>query len=267
MSTALRSRVFRVFTVGLALLAIGAAGFTLTHGSTPSAHAASGGKRHTPRLSANATVFASGLNNPRELAFGPDGALYVAEGGTGGSASTVGQCDQVPAPVGPYTGGFTSRIVRISPTGAITTVADGLPSSQTSPASGGLVSGVSSLAFINGVLYGMEAGAGCSHGLAGTDNTLFRVNSDGSTTTIADLSAFVKSHPVAHPEADDFEPDGTWYGMVAYQGAFYVTEPNHQEVDRVSLSGQITRVVDLSKLFVPDDGWKGATGIAYQNQG
>ena len=32
----------------------------------------------------NATLIASGLNGPRGLAFGPDGALYVAEAGTGG---------------------------------------------------------------------------------------------------------------------------------------------------------------------------------------
>jgi hypothetical protein len=48
----------------------------------------------------NVSVFASGLNNPRGLKFGPDGFLYVAEGGTGGTLSTLGQA---PFPVGPYT--------------------------------------------------------------------------------------------------------------------------------------------------------------------
>jgi len=77
------------------------------------------------------------------------------------------------------------------------------------PGSGSNVLGVEDVQFIDGVLYGMEAGAGCSHGLAGTDNTIFRVNADGTTTTVVDLSAFLKAHPVANPSLDDFEPDGT----------------------------------------------------------
>lgn len=36
------------------------------------------------QLPANETVYASGLEGPRGLAFGPDGTLYVAEAGLGG---------------------------------------------------------------------------------------------------------------------------------------------------------------------------------------
>jgi len=110
-------------------------------------------------VAADLETYATGLNNPRGLKFGPDRDLYVAEGGTTvGSASTVGLCDQVPFPVGPYTGGFTSRISRIDALRVRHTVIDGLPSSRTGPILGNLVSGVADIAFLNGVLYGIEAG-------------------------------------------------------------------------------------------------------------
>jgi hypothetical protein len=204
----------------------------------------SGSKAQTP--SANVSVFATGLNNPRGLKFGPDGELYVAEGGAAGTLSTIGVCDQVPAPVGPYTGGFTSRISKIDRHGNVSTVIDNLPSSETSAAQGNLVSGVSDIAFIGDDMYAITAGAGCSHGLVHTDNGVFRVLPGGKWIMIADLSQFQKSHPVAHPNPPDFEPDGTWYSMVSVRGNLYAVEPNHGELDEISPWGDIRRIADIS---------------------
>lgn len=199
-------------------------------------------------LSANVSVFATGLNNPRGLAFGPHGNLYVAEGGLGGTlTTTAADCMQVASPIGPYSGGFTARISRINSRGVRTTVAEGLPSSQTSAASGSLVSGVADVAFVHGRLYALEAGAGCSHGLIGTVNSVLRVRFDGTTRQVANLSAFLMSHPVAHPAPGDFEPDGTWYSMVSVRDRLYAVEPNHGEIDRIDLrTGRVHRVIDVS---------------------
>lgn len=195
------------------------------------------------------SVFASGFNNPRGLRFGPDGYLYVAEGGTGGSNSTIGRCDQVPG-VGPYTGSRTgSRISKISPAGKVSTVIDHLPSSSTNMQTGQLTSGVADVEFIGHTLYGLLSGAGCSHGVPSIPNQVFRVNRNGSRTEIANLSRYYKHHPTLHVEPDDFEPDGTPYSMIGVRDHLYVVEPNHGSLDRVSLNGTIRRVVDISATF------------------
>jgi hypothetical protein len=105
----------------------------------------------------------------------------VAEGGVGGSnpSGTSADCSVIP-PVGPYTGSpVGSRISRIDHDGERTVVADKLPSSQTSPALGSLVSGVADIAFIDGKLYGILAGAGCSHVVPSVPNGVIRVHRDG----------------------------------------------------------------------------------------
>ena len=202
---------------------------------------------------AKVTVFATGFNNPRGLKFGPDRKLYVAEGGTGGPLSTDATpttpalCAQVIPDIGPYTGSpVGARISQVDRDGDRTTVIDNLPSSQTSAVSGSLISGVADVAFIDYTLYAVFAGAGCSHGIANIPNGVIRVNRDASWRLVANLSAFQQANPVANPEPDDFEPDGTWYNMVAVGNDLYAIEPNHGEIVKISPSGKVTRVIDIS---------------------
>ena len=94
-------------------------------------------------LPSNATVFASGLNNPRGLIFGPNYKLFVSEAGTGGESTTIGECSQqVGFPLGPLRGGLTGRVSQISRDGQRETVTDALPSTKTSNITGQDVFGV-----------------------------------------------------------------------------------------------------------------------------
>ncbi|HEU5364152.1 MAG TPA: ScyD/ScyE family protein [Hanamia sp.] len=212
------------------------------------------------KITATSEVFATGLNNPRGLKFGPNNQLYVAEGGIGGKTTT--KCTQVVAPVGPYTGSTNgSRISRINPSGKRFTYVDDLPSSMTSAAQGSLISGVADVAFVGQTLYAVFGGAGCSHGVVGIPNEVIRVNPNKSWDMVANLSNYLMNHPVANPEEDDFEPDGTWYSMINVNGDLYAVEPNHGELDRISTNGKITRIIDVSAT----EGHIVPTAVAFNN--
>jgi hypothetical protein len=198
--------------------------------------------------SATVTVYATGLYNPRGLKFGPDGYLYVAEGGVGGANPPPDDPDCVVVPpVGPYSGSdIGSRIVKIDAFGNVTPVVEGLPSSQTSAALGNLVSGVADVAFVGDTLYALLSGAGCSHGVPSIPNGIIRVGPNGTWTMVADLSSYQRANPVAFPEEDDFEPDGSWYSLIAVHGDLYAVEPNHGEIVRVTTNGNVSRLIDVS---------------------
>ena len=67
-----------------------------------------------------------------------------------------------------------------------------------------------------------------------TSRTASSRSASGTWTLIANLSAFQAAHPVANPDPEDFEPDGTWYSMISIDGALYPMDSNHGELDRVT---------------------------------
>ena len=205
-------------------------------------------------------TYAIGLNSPRGMAFGPDGALYVAEAGDySETTSTAGECQQVQPPVGPRTGGYGGRVSRIDSNGNVTTVADELPSATT----GHQALGPMAVAFAGHRMYVLDV-AGCSHGLDGDPSGVIEILPGDSWSLTADLSAYLQTHPDAKPTtAPDYEPDGTWYGMVFRAGKLYAVEPNHGQLVSIDREGTVSFVADLFTRigdFTPasmvyKDGW------------
>lgn len=86
--------------------------------------------RTTVAARATFEVIASGLFSPRGLAFGPEGALYVAEAGRGGPGACIN------GPEGPICYSPTGAIIRIDPleAGSQERFITGLPSLAGQPA-------------------------------------------------------------------------------------------------------------------------------------
>ena len=194
----------------------------------------------------NWEVYASGLTNPRNLHFGPDGLLYVAEAGIGGDLEPT--CEPADNMFQPYRGGYSARISKIMPDGTRHTVADGLPGFIDGFGDG---LGVTDLAWINGIMYALIEGGGCTRGLPDDPAGIVRINPDGSYTYIADISAFIRANPVANEPPcgpfGDCEPDGVPHSMIVHGDKLLVVETNHNSVLEVDpVSGAVTRVLDLS---------------------
>lgn len=222
-----------------------------------------------PPVPAGATAVAQGLFGPRGLKFGPDGDIYVALSGPGGTNSTEAQCPQLQVAVavgGPYTNGNTASIVKVDKRGNVTTVATGFPSALSQRPD---VLGVADIAFLDGELYAVTAGGGCSHGSL-TPNMVAKVDQHtGQWTMIANLSQAVAAHPSA-VMAPDFEADGVFYSMLADQGKLYTVESNHGQIWSVTPNGQVQMVTDISKVeghIVPTAAVPSAGGLIVSNLG
>ncbi len=198
------------------------------------------------QLSGNATVFATGFNNPRGLKFGPFGfLLYVAEAGVGGTISTTGQCEQVPPPLGPATGGTTGRISAVGPLGNRFTLIDGLPSSQTQFLD---ALGPTDIEFV-GLRMHVLIQAGCSKGQPEFPNAVMKLQ--GRTLKlVADLSEYIQDNPQNFPPDEDQDPEGNPYAFtVNKKRELLVIEANRSTVEKVAPNGTITRLADLAEFI------------------
>lgn len=164
-------------------------------------------------------VVAAGLTNPRGFVFAPDGTLVVALAGR----------------EGPYAG-----VVRIED-GCPVLVAGGLPAYRIVF---GAITGVADVAYRDGELYALLSGGDTDRG--DIPNGLYRLDGVGGAELVADISAFIREHPVTE-KPRDFDTDGQPYAMLAMGDAFWVTEGNSNQVLRVGLDGTVARVADLSQ--------------------
>ena len=200
-------------------------------------------------------VLADGLLQPRGITIGPDGAIYVAEAGSGGSTEFVTD-DGTTIFIG-----TTGRISRIDPaTGERTTVADGLPS-QRSEEDEAL--GPADVAFIGGTLYYVQTLGGEAWGFPDQPTGVYRIESDGDATLLADIYEFNVENPVPRitsGEQDDVALGGNPYSLSVRDGVFYVVDSNYNQILRATTAGAVTRFVDFNANVVP-------TGITFRASG
>jgi hypothetical protein len=190
-------------------------------------------------------VVVSALDNPRGLAFGPEGALYIAQAGSGGD----GRCG--PGPEGTRCYGDTGAITRYDlRTGAITDVVTGLPSLATEDAQMFAI-GPNDLSFQGrGNLFftlGFGGDPTAREDLFGPEAAklaqLGRATPNGAWKLIEDLGQF---EAAANPTGD--EVDSNPYGILALAGRQVVTDAGANALVQVRAGGTTALAVFPNRL-------------------
>ena len=195
----------------------------------------------------------TGLDNPRGLAFGPEGGLYVAEAGRGGD----GPC--VPGPDGP-------GVRCYGPTGAISRlwrgtqerVASGLPSLAFQP-NLDTAAGPQHISFQG--LGGLYVNIGCSCNKNNPTGALLdglgfgylmHVSASGHAQRLVDLAGYEST---VNP--DGAQIDSNPYGLLALPGHRLVTDAGGNSLLDVAADGSISTVATFPRIpgpFGPRDG-------------
>jgi len=185
------------------------------------------------------------LDNPRDLAFTPNGKLYVAEAGSGGPNCVAG------GPNGTNCLGFTSGLSLVNVTaGTAHRVITGLASSS---GEGGFAAvgldGISALG--NGTFYGIMAQASdevpdglpadVTAGLKAQLGRLLKFNPGGKVKVVADVGHFDFLWTADHVDLVPGQfPEANPYGVLAVGGSQWVVDAAANTIDRVRPNGQVS---------------------------
>ncbi|HZW72359.1 MAG TPA: ScyD/ScyE family protein, partial [Caldimonas sp.] len=182
------------------------------------------------------TVIVQGLHNPRQLAFAPDGSLYITEAGV---ASGSGPSTIVRGETQTYTeSGSLTRYVG----GTSTRVLTGLPSIY--GATSGDVVGPQGIAFGAGGLPAIAIGAGVDLNVRTTDLApvginLAQLRTLGGST---DLGAYeYANNPAGGPRDSD-----PWHVAALPSGAWLVTDAGGNSLLRVDSGGTVSLVASFA---------------------
>jgi hypothetical protein len=179
------------------------------------------------------TVVADGLWNPRGLAFGPSGTLYVAEAGLGGGTAQTGAANGF---------GSTGRISAIrGATGDAAvrrTLRGGLPSAgDTEGIVGPAGISVRGNGNIKVIISLSQKETGLPSNLLGRE---IKLSASGQMRVIANVGDFNYAWSADHQSLapHDF-PDSNPYGILAVPGGAYVADAGTNTLNWVGANGQI----------------------------
>jgi hypothetical protein len=213
------------------------------------------------------TVVMSGLDHPRGMAIGPEGGLYVAEAGRGGS----GPCQIVLPNEPPRCFGLTGAISRLWK-GVQERVVTGLPSQANAPGATGphdisfIGRGGAYVSIGSGGNPLLRAGWGPGGELFGT---VVHMPTSGRWRVVADIGAF---------EATD-NPDGgvidtNAFGLLAEPSVRFVADAGGNALLQVTANGEISVVATFPARLnstrgtdsVPTDVVRGPDGALYVSE-